>query len=94
MLAPSCTGFLRHSMSEMSPLLHMIMRAARSMVIVLAVILAAIICVFLWQRHGADGIALQQGDKGFLGLMVFLLGFCLYLVRGIAREMRKPSQGG
>ena len=72
----------------------MIMRAARLMVIVLAVIMAAIICVFLWQRHGADGFALQQDDKGFLGLMVFLLGLCLYLVRGIAGEMRKPSQGG
>ena len=69
----------------------MIMRAAQLMVMVLAAILAVIICVFLWQHHGADGFAFQQGDKGFLGLMVFLLGFCLYLVRGMAREMRKAS---
>ena len=80
-------------MSEMSPLLHMIMRVVRLAVMILAAILAAIICVFLWQRHGADGFSFQQGDKGFLGLMVFLLGFCVYLARGIKREMRKPSQG-
>ena len=91
MLAPSCTGFLPHSMSEMSPLLHMIVRAARLVVLVLAAILAGIIGVFLWQHHGADGFAFRQGDKGFLGLMIFLLGFCLYLARGMAREMRKPS---
>lgn len=93
MLAPSCTGFLRHSMSEMSPLLHMIMRMVRLAVMILTAVLAAIICVFLWQRHGTDGFSFQQGDKGFLGLMIFLLGFCLYFTRGIARELRKPPQG-
>ncbi len=48
--------------------------------------------ILLYQRITPEGnLALQEGDLGFLGVLVGLLLLAVYIVRGIKREIEKPG---
>jgi hypothetical protein len=81
-------------MSEMSPLLRLVLAVMRVVVTIFAGLLVAIIGVFLWQHHGADGFDLRNGAGGFLTLLIALLAFCLYMIRSITSELKKPQADG
>jgi len=79
-------------MSEMSPLLKLIIMMVRYVCMALAGLLVLVIGVFLWQKHGANGFEFVQGDWGMMGLFAVLLAITVYLIRGFGRELLPPRQ--
>ncbi len=77
-------------MSEMSPLLRLVLVTMRMACQALAILLVLIIGVFLWSKHGPSGFEFLQGDWGMLVVMSTLLVLSLYLARGAGRELGGP----
>lgn len=78
-------------MSENSPVGKLILLVLRNGSIGAAVLMALFIGINLWQHITPDRQLLIEGnDRGFLGVMIVLLLFSLYLVWSIGKELKKP----
>jgi hypothetical protein len=80
-------------MSEMSPLARVLMMVLQKGAWVAAVLLLSFAGILLYQRWTPTGLVLQTGDIGFLGILGLLFLLAVYLVRGIAKEVRNHSAG-
>jgi hypothetical protein len=80
-------------MAEMSPLARVLMMVLQKGSWVAAALLALFAGILLYQRWTPDGLVLQKGDLGFLGVLAALFLLAVYLVRGIATEVRDHSSG-
>jgi hypothetical protein len=80
-------------MAEMSPLARVLMMVLQKGSWVAAALLALFAGILLYQRWTPDGLVLQNGDLGFLGVLAALFLLAVYLVRGIATEVRDHSSG-
>ena len=80
-------------MAEMSPLARFLMVILQKGSWAAAALLALFAGILLFQRWTPDGLELQKGDVGFLGVLGVLFLLAVYLVRGIAREVRDHSSG-
>lgn len=78
-------------MAEMSPLARILMSILQKGTWVAGGLLALFAGILLWQRYTPEGFVWQQGDKGFLGLLVVLFVFAIYLVRSFKKEMDRPG---
>jgi hypothetical protein len=78
-------------MSEMSPLARVLMGILQKGSWFAGGLLLLFAGILLWQRYTPEGFAWQQGDKGFLGLLVVLFLLAIYLVRSFKRELDKPG---
>jgi hypothetical protein len=74
-------------MSEMSPLLKLVLAAMRVTCLALAMLLVLIIGVFLWSKHTPAGFVFVHGDWGMLAVLGTLIALSLYLARGAGREL-------
>ncbi len=79
-------------MSEMSPLLHLLLRALRSGCVMIVALLLLVSAIFLGSRHQPAGFLWQNGDFGTLILFGALILFDVALIWGIGRELRKYQQ--
>lgn len=80
-------------MAEMSPLARFLMVILQKGSWAAAALLALFAGILLFQRWTPDGLVLQKGDVGFLGVLGVLFLLAVYLVRGIGREVRDHSSG-
>ncbi len=78
-------------MAEMSPLARILMTILQKGAWVACGLSALFACILLWQRYTPEGFAWQQGDKGFLGLLVVLCLLAIYLVRSFQKELENPG---
>ncbi len=77
-------------MSDSSPIGRLILVVLRNGSIGAAALMALFIGINIWQHITPDGQLLIKGnDRGFLGVMIVLLLFALYLIWSIGKEMRK-----
>ena len=76
-------------MSEMSPLLHLLMHGLRGGCMMIVALLVLVSGIFIWSRHGPDGFLWQNGDLGTLILFAALFLFDVALIWGIGRELSK-----
>ena len=72
-------------MSEMSPLARMLVSILRWGCLATAVFMALFCGLFLYQKH----LALEGADWRFLGLMVAMGAFAIYLAFSMTRELNK-----
>jgi hypothetical protein len=89
-LCRTTTGF---PMAEMSPLARFLMVILQKGSWAAAALLALFAGILLFQRWTPDGLMFEKGDVGFLGVLAALFLLAVYLVRGIAREVRNHSSG-
>ncbi len=78
-------------MAEMSPLARFLMSILHKGSWAAGALLFVFAAILLWQRWTPEGLALQKGDLGFLGILAVLFLLAFYLVRGIKKEMQKPG---
>jgi hypothetical protein len=77
-------------MSDESPIGRLIMVVLRNGSIGAAALMALFIGINLWQHITPDKqLVIEGNDRGFLGVMVVLLVFALYLVWSIGKELKK-----
>ena len=77
-------------MSESSPIGRLILVVLRNGSIGATALMALFIGINLWQHITADHqLVIEGNDRGFLGVMLVLLVFALYLVWSIGRELKK-----
>ena len=74
-------------MAEMSPLANVLMAILQKGAWAAATLVTLFAAILLFQRYTPDGFVFQKGDFGFLGLLVAILLFAIYLVRGIKKEI-------
>ncbi len=79
-------------MAEMSPLARVLMGILQKGSWVAGGLLGLFAGILLWQRYTPEGFAWQQGDKGFLILLVALFLFAVYLIRSFKKELEKSGQ--
>ena len=78
-------------MAGNSPVGKLILLVLRNGSIGAAALMALFIAINLWQHITPDNQLLIEGnDRGFLGVMVVILVFSLYLVWSIGKELKKP----
>lgn len=74
-------------MSELSPLMRVLLGILQKGSWASGVLLLLFAGVLLYQRMTPEGgIAWQQGDIGFLGVLAVLFALAVYLVRSIGKE--------
>lgn len=78
-------------MNEMSPLARVLMGILQKGAWAAGVLLVVFAGILIWQRWTPEGLVLQKGDIGFLGILAALLLLAIYLVRGIRRELDNPG---
>jgi len=76
-------------MSEMSPLLHLVLHGLRSVCVLIVGLLALVSVVFVFSRHQPGGFVWQTGDQATLILFGALILFDVALIWGIGREINK-----
>jgi hypothetical protein len=77
-------------MAEMSPLAKFLMLILRSGSIGAAALLVLFTGILIYQKMTPDGhLMMTRQDWSFLGVLVALLLFAIYLVRAIAKEISK-----
>lgn len=77
-------------MSENSPVGRLILVVLRNGSIGAAALMMLFIGINLWQHITPDHqLVIEGNDRGFLGVMVVVLGFALYLVWSIGKELKK-----
>jgi hypothetical protein len=77
-------------MSDESPIGRLIMVMLRNGSIGAAALMALFIGINLWQHITPDKqLVIEGNDRGFLGVMVVLLVFALYLVWSIGKELKR-----
>ena len=79
-------------MAENSPIGKLILLVLRNGSIGSAALMALFIGINVWQHITPEGhLMIEGGDRGFLGLLIVLLLFSLYLVWSIGKELKKPG---
>ena len=79
-------------MSESSPVGKLILVMLRFGSIGAATLMVLFIGINLWQHITPDhNLDIQGNDRSFLGVMIVVLVFALYLVWAIGKEFRKPT---
>jgi hypothetical protein len=76
-------------MLDFSTLPKMVLLLVRLICFFLSGLLALIMCIVLWARHGSTGFALEPGDSGTLILVAILLAVALGLAWASGREMKR-----
>ena len=77
-------------MSENSPVGKLILLVLRNGSIGAAALMVLFIAINLWQHITPDHqLVIEGNDRGFLGVMVVLLVFAVYLVWSIGKELKK-----
>jgi hypothetical protein len=77
-------------MSDESPIGRLIMVVLRNGSIGAAALMALFIAINLWQHITPDKqLVIEGNDRGFLGVMVVLLVFAIYMVWSIGKELKK-----
>jgi hypothetical protein len=80
-------------MAEMSPLARILMSVLRKGTWVAGAFVLLFAGLLCYQRYVPDvGFVFKDGDFRFLGVLAVLLGLAVYLVRGIAKEIRLNSE--
>ena len=79
-------------MSEMSPVATLLIAILRWGSMVAAGLLGLFMGIFLWQKWTPSGPVLSQQDWSFLGVLLALLLFAVYLIRSIAKEIANSSK--
>jgi hypothetical protein len=78
-------------MSENSPVGRLILVILHRGSIGAAALMVLFIGINLWQHITPDKqLVIEGNDRGFLGVMIVLLVFSLYLVWSIGKELKKP----
>jgi hypothetical protein len=80
-------------MAEMSPLAKLLMKVLQKGSWGAGALCAIFACILLYQRYTPDGFVFKQGDIAFFSVLAVLLLLAIYLVRGIAKEIRENSGG-
>jgi hypothetical protein len=80
-------------MAEMSPLARLLLVILQKGSWAAAALLALFAGILLFQRWTPDGLVLQTGDVGFLGVLGVLFLLAVYIVRGIGKEVGDHSSG-
>ena len=79
-------------MSENSPIGKLILLVLRNGSIGAAVLMALFIGINVWQHITPEGHLVIEGiDRNFIGVMIAILFFALYLVWSISKELKKPG---
>ena len=79
-------------MSDMSPLLTILMRVLRAGAVGAAVLVALFIGIEIWKRWTPDGFAtMTRQDISFNIVLIVMLIGALLLARSITRELRGKS---
>ena len=79
-------------MSENSAIGKLILIVLRNGSIGAAALMALFIGINVWQHITPDGHLIIEGnDRNFIGVMIVLLSFALYLVWSIGKELKKPG---
>ena len=79
-------------MSENSAIGKLILIVLRNGSIGAAALMALFIGINVWQHITPDGHLIIEGnDRNFIGVMIVLLLFALYLVWSIGKELKKPG---
>ena len=74
-----------------SPVGKLILLVLRNGSIGAAALMALFIAINLWQHITPDNqLVIEGNDRGFLGVMVVLLVFAVYLVWSTGKELKKP----
>ena len=77
-------------MSDNSPVGKLILLVLRNGSIGAAALMALFIGINLWQHITPEKqLVIEGNDRGFLGVLVVLLVFSLYLVWSIGKELKK-----
>lgn len=79
-------------MSEMSPLLRLLVGVLNKGAWGSAVLLALFIGLLAWQRYTPQGLALRPGDAGFFIVLGVMLALAIYLVIATRRELARPPE--
>ena len=78
-------------MSENSPVGRLILVILHRGSIGAAALMVLFIGINLWQHiTPKKQLVIEGNDRGFLGVMIVLLVFSLYLVWSIGKELKKP----
>ena len=79
-------------MSENSSVGKLILLVLRKGSIGAAALMVLFIGINVWQHITPDHqLVIEGNDRGFLGVMIALLLFSLYLVWSIGKELKKPG---
>lgn len=79
-------------MSEMSPLMLVILKALRVTTLGLAALMLLFLGLTLWQKTKVAGFeALTRADYTFMAVLLAISLAALWMARAISREMRKPG---
>ena len=77
---------------KISPAAKLIMLVLRNGSIAAAALMALFIGINLWQHITPDHqLVIEGNDRGFLGVMIVIMLFALYLVWSIGKELKKPG---
>jgi heme A synthase len=77
-------------MSENSPISRLILVILHRGSIATVALMLLFIGINLWQHITPDKqLVIEGNDRGFLGVMVVLLVFAIYLVWSIGKELKK-----
>jgi hypothetical protein len=78
---------------QMSPLAAILMRVLGKATWIAVGLLVLFAGILILQRRMPDGsFVFQDGDFGFLGVLAALMVLAIYLVRGIAKELKNPGK--
>jgi hypothetical protein len=80
-------------MAEMSPLARILMLVLQRGSWAAGALIVAFAGILLYQRYTPEGFVFKQGDVAFFTVLGVLLLLAVYLVRGIAKEIRENSGG-
>ena len=79
-------------MSENSPIGKLILLVLRNGSIGAAALMVLFIGINFWQHITPDHqLVIEGNDRNFIGVMIVLLLFALYLVWSIGKELKKPG---
>ena len=75
--------WLGHRDDGTSPIVIVAMSAAKVTLYFLALLVALVLGIFLWQKY-QTGWAMAQGDWGMIGVLGVLLMLCVFIARKIS----------
>ena len=81
--------WLGHSDTGMSPIVIVAMSVTRMILYFVAVLVAIVLALFLWEKIQIEGGPMARGDWGMLGVLTALVALPLFLARKIKAELLK-----
>ena len=75
--------WLGHRDDGASPIVIVAMSAAKITLYFLALLVALVLGVFLWQKY-QSGWAMAQGDWGMMGVLAVLILLCIFIANKIS----------